>query len=339
MGKDAETKANTIVSWRKSLVERDCVSLEKFLQITMLELPFQSELAYNAPLNLEATLFCGQAFRWQILSENTFQAVVYGEVLRLVDLSKRLLIASTAKQINGKLLADFVWHYLGLEDNLDTLFSSQFRTQYPHLFSGALAYFGLRLLRQEPFETLISFMCAQGMGIALVRRQVYLLSKFFGRSIAITEFKFPNPCQLANASLSRLTRCTNNNSVRARNIRSVALSVARGDLDLAKLSAPHCDFQTARETLLRYNGIGEKIADCVCLFGLGHRTAFPIDTHVRQYLKEWFGLSTQTASLTSKEYRRLSAKARALLGEEQAGLAGQLLFHYWRKDVKRLTAF
>ncbi len=305
----------------------------------MLELPFRAELAYNAPLNLEATLFCGQAFRWQALSENTFQAVVHGEVLRITDFRNRLWIESTAERINGKSLSDFVWHYLGMEDNLDTLFSARFIKQYPHLVQGASAYFGLRLLRQEPFETLISFMCAQGVGIALIRRQVSSFSENLGCFISITEYKFPKPEQLANASIGKLTRCTNNNAHRARNIRAISVAVAQGDLNLAHLSACHCDFETARETLLRYSGIGEKIADCVCLFGLGHHTAFPIDTHVRQYLAAWFGLSTHTTSLTSKEYRRLSDAARRILGEAQAGLVGQMLFHYWRKDVKFMKAF
>ncbi|MFQ3596760.1 MAG: DNA glycosylase [Chloroherpetonaceae bacterium] len=305
----------------------------------MLNLPFQAELPYDAPLNLKATLFCGQAFRWQALSDNTFQAVVYGEVLRLTDLRNRLWIESTARCINGRSLSDFVWYYLGFEDNLNEVFSTEFIKRYPHLYQGASVYFGLRLLRQEPFETLISFMCAQGVGIALIRRQVSMLSLNLGMFIAITEYKFPTPEQIADAPLRRLIACTNNNPIRARNLRAIALSVARGELDLTKYSAPHCDFQTARQTLLRYDGIGEKIADCICLFGLGHRSAFPIDTHVRQYLQAWFGLSTQTASLTSKEYQRLSNQARTLLGETQAGLAGQLLFHYWRKDIKHMKAF
>lgn len=305
----------------------------------MLSLPFCAELTYDVPLNLEATLFCGQAFRWHTISENIFQAVVYGEVLRLISFPNRLLIESTAKRIGGKSLSEFVWHYLGFEDELETLFSKNFILRYRHIYQGASTYFGLRLLRQEPFEVLVSFMCAQGVGISLVRRQVFYLSQNFGNFIPITEYKFPSPEQLASAPLQQLIACTNNNATRARNIRAVATSVACGDLNLARISAPHSDFQSARETLLRYNGIGDKIADCVCLFGLGHRMAFPIDTHVRQYLQAWFGLSTQTVSLSSKEYQRLSNEARILLGDTQAGLAGQLLFHYWRKEVKRMKAF
>ncbi len=305
-----------------------------------MQLPYSSELCYNAPLNLETTLFCGQAFRWQKLSEQMFQGVVYGEILRLTVVNDgRLLIESTAPRINHQSLSDFTRYYLGLEDTLDGLFPPSFIKNYPHLYRGASSYFGLRLLRQEPFETLISFMCAQGIGVALIRRQVLLLSKNFGVFISITEYKFPAPDALAHADLSRLAQCTNNNLIRARNIQRVAQAVADGDLDLSSLSAPHCDFETARATLLRYSGIGDKIADCICLFGLGHRTAFPIDTHVRQYLSAWFGICTKTVSMTSKEYQRLCREARAILGESHAGLAGQLLFHYWRKDVKAMKSF
>ncbi len=305
-----------------------------------MQLPYSDELCYNAPLNLEATLFCGQAFRWQKLSDHAFQGVVYGEIVRLTEVHHgRILIESTAPHLNHQSLPDFTRHYLGFEDNLNDLFSRSFIKKYPHLYRGASHYFGLRLLRQEPFETLISFMCAQGIGVALIRRQVLLLSQNFGRFITITEYKFPAPNALAHADLSRLAQCTNNNLIRARNIQRVAQAVADGDLDLSALSAPHCDFETARASLLRYHGIGDKIADCVCLFGLGHRSAFPIDTHVRQYLSAWFGISTKSVSLTSTEYQRLCREARAILGEVNTGLAGQLLFHYWRKDIKAMKSF
>ncbi len=305
-----------------------------------MKLPYSAELYYEAPLNLEATLFCGQAFRWRKLSEHTFQGVVYGEVVRLNTVHpNQILIESTAPYINRQNLPEFVRHYLGLEDNLNELFPESFIRNYPHLYRGALNYFGLRLLRQEPFETLISFMCAQGVGVALVRRQVLCLSKCFGKFVSITEYKFPTPQALASSDLSCLAQCTNNHSIRARNIQHVAQAVVDGNLDLHALSAPYCDFETARATLLRYPGIGDKIADCVCLFGLGHRSAFPIDTHVRQYLSTWFGISTTTVSLTSKEYQRLSQEARAIFGDAYAGLAGQLLFHYWRKDIKAMKSF
>ncbi len=308
-------------------------------------LPFSLSFPLNAPLHLEATLFCGQAFRWEILSSSSipvYQAVIYDAIVQLKQQGQMLHISSTSEFINNQPLDKFMKNYLGLGDLINGVFPISFQQQYPDIYAGASAYFGLRLLRQSPFETLISFMCAQGIGVRLIRRQVALLSKRLGKIITffpITNYEFPDAGALAEADLEALKACTNNNSIRAKNIRAVARAVASGALSLDDLCAPQCSLSDARETLMRYNGIGGKIADCVCLFGLGHLNAFPIDTHVRQYLDAWFGLRPSTTSLTERSYDQLAEQARAILGERYAGLAGQILFHYWRKDVRRMTAF
>jgi N-glycosylase/DNA lyase len=308
-------------------------------------LPFSISFPLNAPLHLEATLFCGQAFRWETLSRSpvpVYQAVICDAIVQLKQHGQMLYVSSTSEFINKQPLDVFIRNYLGLSDLIETVFPISFQHQYPDIYAGASVYFGLRLLRQSPFETLISFMCAQGIGVHLIRRQVMLLSKRFGQIITffpITDYQFPEAQVLAEADLRILTQCTNNNSIRAKNIRAVAEAVASGALSLVALCAPQCSLSDARETLMRYNGIGEKIADCVCLFGLGHLNAFPIDTHVRQYLDAWFGLRSATASLTSANYERLCDEARKILGERHAGLAGQILFHYWRKDIRGMTEF
>lgn len=318
--------------------------------------PFVERLSLTAPLNLRETLFCGQAFRWQTLHSDSgeiYTAVVQNAFVALQMQSSQLLIASSAPMIAQQPLTLFVQHYLGLSDNLQEVFSPSFQRRYPHLVAGAMPYFGLRLLRQAPFETLISFMCAQGMGIALIRRQVAQLAQSFGTPLAlmrqphsaspsffvIKDYTFPTPDTLADAPLHRLRQCTNNNSRRAENIRRVARAIADGSLNLNALAAPHATLEHARETLLQYDGIGNKIADCICLFGLGHHQAFPIDTHVRQYLAQWFGLKSSSSSLSSRAYRALADAARELLGTKYAGLAGQWLFHHWRRDIKKMRDY
>ena len=340
---------------------------------------YTATLSLSSPLNLHDTLFCGQAFRWQALAPHPlydYFAVVHHAILALGLRGSTLYIFSSAPQIQHQPLTQFVEHYLGLSDQLDAVFSPSFRLRYPHVVQGASMYFGLRLLRQAPFETLISFMCAQGIGIALIRRQIQQLSQEFGTKLDVNTFArvttlnaegdfseqdrialstkpsfismpdmdrhfylFPTPAQLAEAPLHRLRRCTNNNLQRARHIRQVARAVADGALRLETLSAPHSTLEQARQTLLEYDGIGEKIADCICLFGLQHHDAFPIDTHVRQYLAEWFGLVSPTYTLTARSYRHLAQAARKLLDTPYPGLAGQWLFHHWRRNIKQMTAY
>ncbi|MBC8044219.1 MAG: Fe-S cluster assembly protein HesB [Rhizobacter sp.] len=314
-------------------------------------LPYCAVLPLAVPLNLEASLFCGQAFRWQVITEDgekKFRGVVEGELVELArtdeSIHGSLRIESTAPLILNQPLEKFFTRYLGLDDPIEAFFAPEFQHNYPDLFAASEHYFGLRVLHQAPFETLISFMCAQGMGIALIRRQADLLATNLGSTtteqnfIPITAYEFPTAAQLAEAPLAALQVCTNNNSIRARNIKAVASLVARGDLKLETLASPHASLDEARNALMACSGIGEKIADCVCLFGLGHSDAFPIDTHVRQYLDAWFGLRTATQSLTRTGYDRLADEARKILGAKYAGHAGQILFHYWRLNVRGLTA-
>ena len=94
-----------------------------------------------------------------------------------------------------------------------------------------------------------------------------------------------------------------------------------------------------RRTLSENSGIGFKIADCIALFGLGRFDAFPIDTHVKQYLGAWFNSPTALRPLSPASYLMMDAEARTFLKPEFAGYAGHILFHCWRKEIKKLRSF
>lgn len=201
-------------------------------------------------------------------------------------------------------------------------------------------------MRQDPFEIMVTFMCAQGIGMHLIRRQVSMITERYGEKHILDTEKgplvlhgFPAPSALASAKVDELARCTNNNRIRAANIIEMARSFESGKLALACVSSSECNLETLRETLCAHSGIGLKIADCIALFGLGRFDAFPIDTHVKQYLWEWFGIEAARKSLTEKNYRFLQDEARKILGNEYAGYAGHMLFHCWRKEVKKMKAF
>lgn len=210
----------------------------------------------------------------------------------------------------------------------------------------ANAYRSVRVMRQDPFEIMVTFMCAQGIGMHLIRRQVSMIAEKYGQKIVLETpegemvfYGFPTPSALASAEPDELALCTNNNRIRAVNIIAMARSFESGKMALACVGAGACDLETLRETLCAHGGIGLKIADCIALFGLGRFDAFPIDTHVKQYLWEWFGIEEARRSLTEKNYRILQEKARNILGAEYAGYAGHILFHCWRKEVKKMKAF
>jgi len=189
-------------------------------------------------------------------------------------------------------------------------------------------------------------MCAQGIGMHLIRKQVAMLAQnygekrtveFQGKSIVL--YSFPTPLKLAEADIFELSRCTNNNRIRATNISLAARAVAEGKIDPDTLRDPQLPLPELRSMLCSNPGIGFKIADCIALFGLGRFDAFPIDTHVRQYLAEWFKSETAAKSLTPANYLALDREARTILNPQTAGVAGHILFHCWRKEIKQLRTF
>ena len=136
-----------------------------------------------------------------------------------------------------------------------------------------------------------------------------------------------------------MCRCTNNNRARAANIILASRNVAEGRIDFEHLRNREIPLSELRIILSQQSGIGFKIADCIALFSLGRLDAFPIDTHVKQYLRKWFGSTTALRSLSPATYLALDAEARSFLNPELAGYAGHILFHCWRMEVKKMRSF
>jgi len=305
-----------------------------------------SVIRVDEPILLDDSLFSGQSFRWsRIAGSEGFYASFIGTVPVVIrhDNNDSLYIYSSDESIGKRALSEALRTYLTLDIDNRSLFGERFIKQYPEVAKMVKEYSGLRLLRQDPFETTITFMCAQGIGMTLIRRQTALLCERFGspstiefRGQKLRLYRFPDAETLADAPVQLLQVCTNNNYRRAVNIRGVAAAAAAGRLDFGELGSGELPLDRLRERLCDFDGIGPKIADCIALFGLGRFDAFPIDTHVRQYLAEWFGIRTASDALTQKNYLRLQEEIRTILKPELAGYAGHLLFHCWRRKVKHL---
>jgi N-glycosylase/DNA lyase len=250
------------------------------------------------------------------------------------------------KCIVGVPIDDYISRYFSLEMDDDSVFPVGFHEKYPELWKLVEGYRSVRVMRQDPFEIMVTFMCAQGIGMHLIRRQVEMIAAHYGDELVfeteggpIRIHSFPTPSSLASADVNELALCTNNNRIRATNIISMARSFESGAMAIACVRSGDCSLDTLRDSLCVHSGIGMKIADCIALFGLGRFDAFPIDTHVKQYLWEWFGIEAAQRSLTEKNYRYLQEEARRVLGSEYAGYAGHILFHCWRTDVRKMKAF
>jgi N-glycosylase/DNA lyase len=304
---------------------------------------------YDEEVELESTLFSGQSFLWNKSSSTPlyYYGVIGHDILVLSQIDRRTLeVNCTSNELKGLPVDDFMKNYLTLDIEIARVFGIEFKKRFPDLWALVKPYLSVRVMRQDPFETMVTFMCAQGIGMGLIRRQVSMIAERFGDELAVqTEtgslrlHTFPSPPVLASADLNELARCTNNNRIRATNIIRMARAFDSGSMAVACVQSGECPLETLREALCAHGGIGLKIADCIALFGLGRFDAFPIDTHVRQYLREWFGIDAARRSLTERNYRYLQEEARNILGEEFAGYAGHILFHCWRKEIRKMKAF
>lgn len=188
---------------------------------------------------------------------------------------------------------------------------------------------GLRLLRQEPWECLASFICSSTKQIVQIRQIVAMLSRRFGGRLAVGEgiapvFSFPTAARIAEASEAELRECKL--GFRAPYLLATARAVASGKINLSGLSELPMD--EARAALLGFPGVGVKIADCVLLFAYGFPRAFPVDVWISRALRRLYFPKRRPKP------PRLRHFSQTYFGPH-SGYAQQYLFHYMRTSESR----
>ena len=267
--------------------------------------------------NLAATLTSGQAFRWTE-REGCWEGVIAGRFVRLSQ-DPRGIVAETAAPV-----ANWRWlhSYLDVEIDFAAVIKS-FPEDEPMRLARESCK-GLRLLRQEPWECLASFILSSTKQIVQIQQIVDLLSRRFGEPIPSFHpghdaFAFPTWDRLASASENSLRECKM--GFRAPYLHATARRLAEGKFDLESLKHRTC--AQAREELVKLPGVGPKIADCVLLFGLGFPDAFPVDVWVQKALQQ---LYFPRRKLKPDRLRRFVA---SYFGP-YSGYAQQYLFHHIR---------
>lgn len=282
--------------------------------------------------SLGLTLLCGQCFRWQGPDvEGWFEGVAGGAFWRLRQQGDGLHWRCSAENIREEAAARWINRYLGLDEDL-----SAWETDYAHhpvLETPLRTLRGLRLLRQEPWECLVSYMFAQGLSVQVIRGTLRKFCARYGEKIedAPGFYAFPSPWRLAGLSASELKPFTNNYYARADRIIRAARVMEAGVISLGHLKTLSCD--EARAALMGLDGIGSKIADCILLFSLDQASAFPVDRWVLRAMKRHFRsvklLGAGGEAPTAAQYPKIVAQARRHLGE-RCGLASEYLFLFLR---------
>lgn len=273
--------------------------------------------------DLGATLNSGQAFRWNRCG-TAWEGVIGHRWVRLEPCGDTLVAQTVSPP------GDWMWltRYLQLEVNLRTVLATF--PEDPPLRAAVMECRGLRLLRQEPWECLASFILSSTKQIVQIRQIIDLVCRRFGTAVAVPPGRkaahgFPSATILADVSESELRACKM--GFRATYLRAAAEAVARGHVHLTGVGA--MPIEDARKTLMSLLGVGRKIADCVLLFGYGFPTAFPVDVWILRALRELYFRKRRT---TPKQLLRFS---ETYFGE-QGGYAQQYLFHYVRRQAGRV---
>ncbi len=268
--------------------------------------------------DLAATLGSGQAFRWRQVG-HAWEGILSGHHFRLhqtpTDISAELLGACRTHPA-----PDLLRHFLQLDADLPDILAT-FPDDEP-MRAAVAACRGLRLLRQEPWECLVSFICSSTKQIVQIQQIIVLLCERFGEPIPVggdASFAFPTAARLAACSEAELRTCKM--GFRAPYILTAAKAVTSGKLDLSRLH--NLSTAEARSALMNLHGVGRKIADCVLLFAYGKQDAFPVDVWVRRALTELYFPRRRPSE------KRLEHFANTHFGPN-AGYAQQYLFHYVR---------
>jgi N-glycosylase/DNA lyase len=288
----------------------------------------------TVPFSLEHTLCCGQLFRWQKLGD-WWYGVVADRVIKIKQSGERLIFQvfpETQKQ-------GFVENYLRLDDNLPSILSQISKDE--HMRKAINLFCGLRLSRQEPWECLISYICATYKSIPAIKKMVNSISRQFGKKLTLDGYDFytfPKPSILAQACPKDLRSC--GLGFRAERALETARLVDSGEFPLESLQS--MDYLEAKRKLLGLPGVGQKVADCVLLFSLEKLEAFPIDVWIKRaattlyanhFDASFIKRVASKGSLTPKEYETIGSFGREYFGR-YAGYAQEYLFHLLRKQQR-----
>lgn len=259
----------------------------------------------------------GQTFRWSRAPDGAWQGAWSDSVVRLKPSESGGLLWSSPENLAG-VVASQLPPYLAASVDFARLADDLPWRSDPHLARCLEAFRGLRLLRQPLGETLLGFLCSATKQIVQIKQIVALLAQRHGREIAAGIHRLPTWTELATVSEEQLRACLL--GFRARYVQQTArfLSERPGWLDQIE-QLPYVE---AKERLRELPGVGEKVADCVLLFGAGRLEAFPVDVWIIKAMENRYGLEGWTP-------QQIARFGRVHFGPF-AGLAQQYLFAWER---------
>ncbi|OGS42507.1 MAG: hypothetical protein A3K67_07460 [Euryarchaeota archaeon RBG_16_62_10] len=267
-----------------------------------------------SPLDLDLTLGCGQTFRWRRRADGSWSGPLGKDIITLKGSGRKLLVDGKG---DGSHLAAAVRTYLRAGDDVGAI--QRALGKDPVLSPGIHGLRGLRIVKMDEWECLVSYVLATYANIPRIARMIDALSRRYGTPIDGDTYSFPAPKAVRRATVAELRRC--GLGYRAKYVRAVGQAVNEDRIrELRRRRYPEL-----REELKSLPGVGDKVADCVCLFGFGRLEAFPIDVWMERALARLYG---QTGS-----YAKLRTFAASRFGRH-AGYAQEYMYHNERTRAR-----
>ena len=262
---------------------------------------------------------CGQCFRFYEEDDESFTIVAYGKVLNIKKEDDDIYIIGSNEE-------DFknIWYkYFDLEKDYKKIEKA---LSIDPVMKKAISYGkGIRILNQEKFETIISFIISANNGISRIRKSIEKISNLYGNYITEDKnrsyYSFPSPSVLKDIDPLEIREKT---KVGFRDKRIVESSkmIYNKDIDIEEISK--LSLQSQREELMKLPGVGPKVADCILLFSFERNESFPVDVWIKRVMEELY----IKEEIQKKE---VAQKGREIFGA-YAGFANQYLFYYGREN-------
>jgi N-glycosylase/DNA lyase len=307
-------------------------SLETFLETS--SAPFAGlDIHVDGPFDIEATLECGQTFGWSKLGSDSgipwYKGVIgsLGLLICFDRTSSTLRVLYDPRDLKDSdltmepscSLPQIISGYFSLDDDVESI--CEFLATDPAIRAAVSYGYGLRILRQDPWECLVSYITSTMNNIPAICKITRYFRETLGEPVGFGEYTFPTPEKFLEAGhhCVRDSRC----GFRSGYIMDAAEKLVRGEVDLDLLHG--ISSAEARDELQKIKGVGPKVADCVLLFGYHRLDVFPVDRWVARAMSRLYSGGDQ---MTEKKAREEGSRRFGPF----AGYAQEYLFHYIRNQ-------
>ena len=231
------------------------------------------------------TFDCGQCFRFNVISDSSVSGVIGKRFVTIEKRDNKLYISG----VNQSEAENEIVPYLGLDEDYDEInrdIEEHFGVYNDTIFQAEEVADGIRILRQEKWETLVSFIISQNNNIGRIKKIIERICEKFGEPFVQdgkTYYDFPTPEALKNAGKENIFSC--GTGFRDKYIVDCAEKVCSGEINLEEVSKQNTE--EAMQTLCSIKGVGPKVASCALLFGFHRTESFPIDVWIKRVLEKY----------------------------------------------------